>query len=1391
MRIVWRGTLDRDQGADPPFGGPAAALGVRTVAEDASVADLATALGLAAAEGLVIDGRWFSRELALSETAWCDGVDVAARGGHRASGSGTGEGMPPAAIDPVAHASTIGLVPFNRPPRSVPGDRPATLVVPAPAGEPVTLRFAVASVVVPVVMAAVFVALTGSWAFAALSAVAPVVAVATWWTARRRNRRLGRLAGADYRAEIERFRQRLGGEVALETARRRVLAPGVDAAVARARGTDLRLWERRPGDRDAWAVSLGIADLPWCPPLEPAGVRFGAGEEPAPEVASAVSELGILRSTPVVPDLLDGGVIGVVGAADRARAVGRSLLLQLAVHHGPADLSVCVVGNGGARRAWRWAAWLPHTRGDDGRPQVAWDDDAPALALELLDRSTAGAGAAGARAGAGAGAQPPRLLVVVDGAELVTGRRSPVRDLLRGLGGPVIGVVITPDRDHLPSTCTTVVELPEEARSPATVHDLRTAAVLSCAPEVLDLDRASASARALARFEDPERGGAGGRLPIEVGLGSLLDDGPTHDGQQHGAAAVTQRWQARTVASRATLRVPVGVGPDGVVELDLVRDGPHALVAGTTGSGKSELLRSWVAAMAACYRPEELNLLLVDYKGGSAFDACARLPHVVGVVTDLDEHLAARALRCLDAELRLRERSFRLLGAGDLDAYRQRRDAARDLSTAIPSTGSHVAGGDTAASLTDEPPLLSRLVVVVDEFATLAAELPDFLDALVGVAQRGRSLGVHLVLATQRPHGAVNDNIRANTNLRIALRMTDRADSLDVVGDDAAASLSPSVPGRAVVRRGPGTPVTMQTASTGGPAPDGIARRVELVAPTWSWAREARPGDDPVATTTGDRSSSSSDGSARSELDALVDAVARAAAGMTPLRMPWLPPLPDDLPLTSVAAASGPPGTVPLWLADDPDEQRGSIGGWEPAAGNLLVYGAVGSGTTTTLRTIALQVAAQRSPDGVHLYVIDSGGGLGDLARLPHVGGVVSLGDGERLERLVRRLTEELRTRRMLTPAACDDLPRVVVLVDGVRAVLAELDADPLSGLAEQLTRVLCDGPAVGISAALVGDAATAIRHQVASGAAQRLVLRLADPTEARQLGVRRSSADRPGRAVDVRTGLEVQVARATGAAEIDAAIVAAIERVERSATRPIGPAPIGRLPDHVTSDDLAPATCSAQGVWELPVGIDAADLGVASLVCHPGEHVLVAGPPRSGRSTVLAHLVSSTAAAGARVLVFSPADAGPAVRAAQSAAAPASGVATIRSIPELAAQLAGVADDGRSTVVAIDDVERVDDPDGTLVAALCAPGVLLLAAGRADALRSAYGHWTRAVRAARLGVLLDPDVDLDGDLLGVRLPRRWPVAPAPGRGFVVANGSAHLAQLAQGARPLVPLMIS
>jgi S-DNA-T family DNA segregation ATPase FtsK/SpoIIIE len=341
---------------------------------------------------------------------------------------------------------------------------------------------------------------------------------------------------------------------------------------------------------------------------------------------------------------------------------------------------------------------------------------------------------------------------------------------------------------------------------------------------------------------------------------------------------------ARRVADRASLAVAVGVGPDGALEVDLVRDGPHALVAGTSGSGKSEFLVTWLAALASVHPPELVAFLLVDFKGGAAFEPLRGLQHVAGIVTDLDETEALRAVESLRAELRLREETLRAASARDI------------------------------AELVDEV-VLPRLVIVVDEFQAMVERFPDLAPLIADIASRGRSLGVHLVLAAQRPNGVVRENVLANCGLRVSLRVLHRADSLAVLGVEHAAALDPSCPGRAVLASD-GVPIEFQAALASAASLDRLRARVEG----------------------------------------------------RPARRPWLDPLPVrvDPADPALGDAGHAPGGLVFGLADEPERQRRSAATWHPEDdGSILVSGAPGTGRSTALGALAAAFAGRHGRGAV------------------------------------------------------------------------------------------------------------------------------------------------------------------------------------------------------------------------------------------------------------------------------------------------------------------------------------------------------------------------------------------------------------------------------------------
>ena len=1144
--------------------------------------------------------------------------------------------------------------------------------------------------------------------FALLS---PLMMGANWIDNRRRDRSERRHSRRRVQASMADFQAAAEAAHAAATRRRRDLHPHLAEAVRRVRQPSIRLWERRPAH----------GSRPFTP-------EFATdGTEPAEEVAAVLELLGPLPDAPIAVDLGPGKLLGLVGPRSATTAMARGLLIQAAAYHGPADLAVLVAADKVTAPLWAWTAWLPHTvHPSIGRPRLIAEHRLAAaeIASEMAD--------AWDRQGQ---AHWPQLLVVADGENLATGRTPPLRPLLLGSAGPVSAIVLASSVDQLPATATAVIE----ARYSSGAVDLSQSGetISSVLATGMSMGMARATARCLARYEDPEQPGADSGIPDRSSLIDLLglpapDSRSSTTDSPALAEAVAARWkQAEHVDS---LAAPIGADGHGPLTADLDADGPHALVGGTTGAGKSELLRTLVASLAATYSPEQVNFVLLDCKGGSAFDACASLPHVVGVVTDLDDRLAERALRCLEAALRYREQLLRERGATDVAHYR-----------ALARTGAE----------TPWPPL-ARLVVIIDEFAALAAELPGFMDSLVSVAQRGRSLGMHLVLATQRPSGAVSASIRTNTALRIALRVLDAADSVDVLDSPKAAAIGRHRPGRAFARFGPGELVEFQSALVTGVT---AARQGSRVVPP-----DGIPAPEPEAVPSDETAD---------DLTWLVAAVNTAwnRWGGAPPRQPWPDPLPPMIWLDALAAdvQTGHAG-VAFAQADDPNRQCQYPLAWDPAGGNALFAGNPGSGTTTALGSLAIALARRHPPEKCHLYAIDSGSGqLTSLKELPHCGAVVSPDERDRIRRLIRRLDDELDRRLGQGRASPDSSqrlpPLVVALIDNWGGLVKSLDNVTDHGLLAVLERVWAEGPAVGLCVAAAADQLSKVSRAIQAATPQTFVFRLGDPALYRQWGVVVDDPATlpPGRGFAIPSGIEIQVAMP------DDGVAAAAIAIATPHPPGGGLPPVEVLPAVVDLSRLDQAILSGSPVY-LPLGLSDDTLSPIGLTLYPNEHALILGPARSGRSTALAGVAAVAAACGGQVIAL-------AAEGSPLACSPHVHVAA-----DLAEVLAAVDTAEPPTFVLIDDAETVGDPDGALkaLAADGRPGLHIVASGRADRLRTAYGHWTSEIRFSRTGVLLQP-TPLDGDLFTIQLPTRPTLPSIPGRGYLIQNAHPTIIQIAAG----------
>ena len=1072
----------------------------------------------------------------------------------------------PAARQPLTHG-VDGSAAFNRPPRPAPEQAPPPLTVPE-GGKQVreSRRFPLLAMLAPIPLAIGMAVLIGNPRYMLFGLLSPVMMLANWVEDRRSRRREREHSVKADAAAVAEFRAAVTERFAADLTRARRAHPTLAELIDRAIVTDPKLWERRSEHSDAFVLPLGLADQRWTPELARGSGSIGQADE-------IVAAQGLLPAVPVVVDLLNERGLGIVGDGSVARGTARAVILAAATLHGPADVDIVVCVEPDRAGAWEWVKWLPHSR-PRGGPQLFISADAAA--------AWAGAVAA-AHERPLRPTRPGRItLVVADGAEWWRDRTAPLRAVLADPTIPVRFVALTDDVHALPAVCTTYITF--DGAGPATVEQLlqrtRIDAVL---PNTVDPDLAIETARALAPLDDPEVPTTGGSsLPERVPILDVVGiDEPTVE-------LVRAHW-AQAAGEPQTPRATIGVSARGPFVIDLVSDGPHGLVAGTTGAGKSELLRSLVVGLAVNLPPDELNVVLIDFKGGSAFDACADLPHTVALVTDLDEHLAGRVLRCLRAELGYRERLLREAGVASLDEHRR-----------IPS-----------------PKPLPRLLVVVDEFAFLALEFPEFMPALVDIAQRGRSLGLHLILATQRPAGVVDNKIKANTNLRIGLRVQDDGDSMDVVGTRDAAAIPRRIPGRAIARLGAGELVEFQSAFA--TSTRGRRETDELELRPYVLAREPSPMEHRLGVTA--RRAAPGHEPATTDLARLVAAITAGAdqLGQSEQRRPYPDPLPEDLPLARLLA-DNPGDAVPFALVDLPDQQRQDVRWWRPGPdGSMIVYGIAGSGTSSLLASLALGMAERIAPDDAHLYVIDADTNLlAPLDRLPHTGAVVRPDDGERLARVVRHLVGEVDRRRRLAielggPArVVEHEPAVVVFVDNVGAVRQFLeDRRDLAAVWPGLELVIRDGRSLGICAVLTATQERALPGSTAGQLPDRLAMRLADRMAYTSFGLRPADIPTfvPGRALSLVDQTEMQIAKPP--ADLAGAVA---EITEPAVERP--PVRIDPLPTEVPLAGLLSRAARVGGQLRLPIGLDLRDVEPALLELELGStafvtaRVAAAGPP-------------------------------------------------------------------------------------------------------------------------------------------------------------------------------------
>lgn len=770
--------------------------------------------------------------------------------------------------------------------------------------------------------------------------------------------------------------------------------------------------------------------------------------------AQLKEEYAQLENAPVTVPLKECDAIGVVGVETHCIELMKIMALDLASRQYYTDLRMCFVVDENTIQKILWTRWLPHVDNPDlGIRSIVCDTESRNLIFENLF----------IRLSSGEKVPPEQIqhtvVFVLDDMGI---QNHPLSSHIKGAGEKGVHFIFfSRDREHLPKSCNQILSMSaqdtgeridtEDGRQ---TQQFRFSALSDIAMERLAYKLA----------------------PVycdEISLESSLTKSYSFFQMMNIFAAedidLGKNWSSANIAK--TMAAPLGINSKNeIVALDLHEKahGPHGLVAGTTGSGKSEILQSYILSMAIHYHPYEVGFVIIDFKGGGMANQFRDLPHLIGTITNIDGKEIDRSLKSIKAELQKRQRLFAEQDVNKIDAYIQKFKKG-EAKVALP-----------------------HLIIVVDEFAELKADQPEFMKELISAARIGRSLGVHLILATQKPSGQVNEQIWSNSRFKLCLKVQTQEDSKEVIKSPLAAEIRE--PGRAYLQVGNNEMFELfQSAYSGeGASVDesGAAQEFDLKEVN-IWGKERV-----VYRQTRKKIPGSEQG--RSQLEAIVEHIARYCDNAKIDKLPsiCLPPLPTVLPYENKKAAWD-SVAVPIGLYDDPDTQYQGQVMLDLAASNCLILGSSQYGKTNLLEVILRGLEENYTPRKVNVYILDFGSMvLKTFEGANMVGGVVCASDDEKLKNLFRMLRQEQARRKDVLArvgvssytsyceAGYNDLPLIVVMVDnyiGLRELYLT-DEDELLPLCRE-------GISYGITVVMTANQSNAVGYRYRSNFAQEIVL--------------------------------------------------------------------------------------------------------------------------------------------------------------------------------------------------------------------------------------------------------------------------------------------------------------
>jgi S-DNA-T family DNA segregation ATPase FtsK/SpoIIIE len=765
-------------------------------------------------------------------------------------------------------------------------------------------------------------------------------------------------------------------------------------------------------------------------------------------------EYKYINKAPIVVRLSESSAIGVVGSTSQLYDMFKIMVLDLSVRQYYNDIKMFFIFDSENVEQMEWIRFLPHIQSyESGLRNIIHDDDSRSSLFEHLYKELS-------RRESEKIKYPGYVVFVYNDVGI---KRHPLSKYIENaIEYGFTFIFFEEYMEMLPKGCQSIIMLDKNDSSGQVVDSSdSTQSVGFSYDEIEDVIAKDAVLRLAPVY--CEEISLEGSLTKNISLFELLKIAAVDD------LDIESRWKSSEVYK--TMAAPLGVkSKNEIVYLDLneKHHGPHGLVAGTTGSGKSEILQSYILSMATLFHPYEVSFVIIDFKGGGMVNQFKDLPHLIGAITNIDGREINRSLLSIKAELRKRQEYFAQYGVNHIDSYIR---LYKKGETPVP---------------------IPHLILIVDEFAELKMDQPEFMKELISAARIGRSLGVHLILATQKPSGVVNAQIWSNSKFKLCLKVQNKEDSNEVIKTPLAAEIKE--PGRAYLQVGNNEIFDLfQSAYSGAPAnTDTALQKKSFVISTVSLSGKRTP----VYV----KKISKSDRQSETQLEAIVSYINGYCEGKMIKHLPGIcmPPLEDIVYYIprKLKKESG-KTIIPLGIYDDPDNQCQNEANLDLTSGNTIIIGASQYGKTSLLQLLIRCIGESYSPREVSIYIMDFGSlALNVFEDMNHIGGIITPTNDEKLKNFVRMLRHEIKNRKEVfsqigvtsftsyKEAGNTDLPHIVLMVDNYLA-FKELFAE----YEEDMINFSREGIGVGISIIITSQHITGLGYKLLGNYMNRIGL--------------------------------------------------------------------------------------------------------------------------------------------------------------------------------------------------------------------------------------------------------------------------------------------------------------